>query len=241
MEGTNIRPKDDVSDHEATLSESEVEAACAETIKSTEGMVLALYSAQNIDRMVTLFRAGKRTGRSFVMTLYGAAIARATGNPNIPKPGREWSQVMVYVPGWQRAKVKQAGAFELVDDIKPFRLYEEDLAKAPERWVLSFSWPMAGVLDKASALAGASAIWSMWPGYLAEPSGVKLQTFLAERSIPMTIHHTSGHASIADLQRLAKALSPARVVPIHSFGAEGFDALFEGVEHHSDGNWWGVE
>ena len=146
----------------------------------------------------------------------------------------------MYVPGWQRAKVKQAQAFELVDDIKPYRLFDEDLAKTPERWVLSFSWPMAGVLDRAGALGGASAIWSMWPGYLEEPSGSKLQTFLAERSIPMTIQHTSGHASIADLQRLAKALSPARVVPIHSFGAEGFDALFEGVEHHSDGDWWDI-
>ena len=183
--------------------------------------MLALYSAQNIDRMVTLFRAAKRTDRSFVMTLYGAAIARATGNPNIPKPGTEWPQVRVYVPGWQRAKVKQAGAFELVDEIKPFRLFEEDLAKTPERWVLSFSWPMAGVLDRAGALGGASAIWSMWPGYLEEPSGSRLQAFLAERSIPMSIHHTSGHASVADLQRLAKALSPARVVPIHSFGAKG--------------------
>jgi ribonuclease J len=227
-------------DQEGTLSEPEVEAACVETIQATEGMVLAVYSAQNIDRMVTLFRAAKRTNRSFVMTLYGAAIARATGNTNIPKPGPEWPQVNVYVPGWQRAKVKQAGAFELVDDIKPIRLFEEDLAKAPERWMLSFSWPMAGVLDRAGALRGAGAIWSMWPGYLWEPSGAKLQKFLAERSIPMTIHHTSGHASIADLQRLAKALAPAHVVPIHSFGAKGFDTLFEGVAHHADGEWWDV-
>ena len=160
--------------------------------------------------------------------------------PEHPEAGADWPQVHVYVPGWQRAKVKQARAFELVDDIKPFRLFEEDLAKTPERWVLSFSWPMAGVLDRAGALEGARAIWSMWPGYLEEPSGLKLQAFLAERSIPMTIHHTSGHASIADLQRLAKALSPARVVPIHSFGAAGFDALFEGVEHHDDGDWWDV-
>jgi len=29
--------------------------------------------------------------------------------------------------------------------------------------------------------------------------------------------HTSGHADIADLKRLVKALSPKRLVPIHSF------------------------
>lgn len=241
MEGTNVRPAEEVMHDEGALTETEVEAACVGTIKSTAGMVLALYSAQNIDRMVTLFRAAKRSGRSFVMTLYGAAIARATGNPNIPKPGPEWPHVKVYVPGWQRARVKEAGAFELIDDIKPFRLFEEDLAKAPERWVLSFSWPMAGVLDRASALEGASAIWSMWPGYLEEPSGSRLKVFLAERSIPMSINHTSGHASISDLQRLVKAVAPARVVPIHTFDPGGFDALFEGVEHRGDGEWWDVD
>ena len=64
--------------------------------------------------------------------------------------------------------------------------------------------------------------------------------FLEERGIPLTIEHTSGHASIADLQRLADALAPTRVVPIHSFGAMQFDDLFDGVEQHPDGEWWEV-
>jgi hypothetical protein len=31
-----------------------------------------------------------------------------------------------------------------------------------------------------------------------------------------------------------------RVVPIHSFGADRFEDLFEHVEHHPDGEWWDV-
>lgn len=94
-EGTNIRPEGGLP-AEPTRSESEVEEACVDIFGQTRGMVLALYSAQNIDRLVTLFRAAKRSDRLFVMTLYGASIAQATGRDTIPKPG--WKEVRVFVP-----------------------------------------------------------------------------------------------------------------------------------------------
>ena len=47
-----------------------------------------------------------------MLDLYGASIARATGNPNIPQPGPEWERVHVFVPQWQRLKVKQSEEFE---------------------------------------------------------------------------------------------------------------------------------
>jgi ribonuclease J len=237
-EGTNIRPNEDADGAEATATETDVELACTELFKETPGMVLAMYSAQNIDRLVTLFRAAKRTGRTFVTTLYGASIAEATGNANIPKA--DWPQVRVFIPGWQQTKIKKAGAFERVDQVKAARIFEEELAKDPSRWVVSFGMPMAKRLDAAGCLAGAHAVWSMWPGYLKEDKLKPLLSFLEDRSIPLTIEHTSGHASIHDLQRLAVALAPKRVVPIHSFGSDRFDDLFDGVEQHPDGAWWEV-
>jgi ribonuclease J len=237
-EGTNIRAKDDVREPEATTTEAEVEIACAELFNDTPGMALAMYSAQNIDRLVTLYRAAKRTGRTLVVTLYGASIAKATGNGNIPTAG--WPQLRVYVPGWQQAKVKRAGRFDRVEWIKGCRVYEEDLAEDPSRWVVSFGMPMAKRFDAAGCFAGARCVWSMWSGYLEEDKQKPLLSFLEDHGIPLTIEHTSGHASIVDLQRLAGALAPSRVVPIHSFGADRFDELFDQVEQHPDGEWWKV-
>ncbi len=56
----------------------------------------------------------------------------------------------------------------------------------------------------------------------------------------MVQHHTSGHASIADLQRLARALDPMRLVPIHTFGSERFGDYFDDTEEQPDGVWWEV-
>ena len=52
-EGTNIRPHDSPSKGQETQTETELERDMAGTMKATEGMVLAVFSAQNIDRLVT--------------------------------------------------------------------------------------------------------------------------------------------------------------------------------------------
>ena len=105
---------------------------------------------------------------------------------------------------------------------------------------MTFRGSMAAELDRAGCLTGADAVWSMWPGYLKEAKEKVLLSFLEERSIPLSIEHTSGHASIPDLQRLVTALAPKRVVPIHSFAPDQFVDLFSGVEQHPDGEWWEV-
>lgn len=238
MEGTNIRPSPGADEDKAQQTEADIEAACLERFRATKGMALVVTSAQNIDRLVTLYRATLQADRDFVMDLYGAGIALATGNPNIPMPRPDWPRVRVYVPRWQRVKVKEAGSFERVERIKPYRVFEEELAVNPAHWVATFSLSSAAQL--APCLTDASATWSLWAGYLDEPSGTKLKSFLTERDISLEVHHTSGHASVTDLQRLAMALAPKRVVPIHSFGGHRFSQYFAGVEQRDDGTWWDV-
>ena len=56
--------------------------------------------------------------------------------------------------------------------------------------------------------------------------------------MPLHHIHASGHARVEDLRALADAMSPARVVPIHTSAPEQFAGLFEHVELHRDGEWW---
>jgi ribonuclease J len=241
MEGTNIRPDSDEDvENDQAESETAVERAMVETIRATSGLVLAMSSAQNLDRLVTIYRAMLQSDRDLVMDLYGASIAGATGNPNIPQPGPEWPRVHVYVPIRQRVTVKNARAFERVNAIRPYRVYEDYIARRRSELVMMFSMVSGPALEKAGALEGATVIWSLWDGYLTEPSGQRLQTFLSDQSIPLVQHHTSGHASIADLKRLAAAIHPGRLVPIHSFAADRFVDHFAHVTQEDDGAWWEV-
>jgi len=238
MEGTNIRA--DAHEPEPQPTESDVEMAMATTMRKTRGTVLVVSPAQNIDRLVTVYRAAKRSSRRLVMDLYAASIATATGSASIPRPGPEWPLVLVYIPLWQRVKVKEAQAFERTAEVSGARVYEEWLAQHRHELVTLFSTQSGLALAKAGCLDEASAIWSLWHGYLGQPSGKKLLAFCDSHRIPVTELHTSGHASIPDLQRLASALEPRRLVPIHSFGAARFSDLFDNVVQEADGAWWEV-
>jgi ribonuclease J len=92
-------------------------------------------------------------------------------------------------------------------------------------------------LARADALAGAGMIWSQWEGYLADGAGAKLKADCEARGIPFESIHTSGHASIPDLKRLAAAVAPRQLIPIHTFGREQFPALFDNVRLVDDGQW----
>jgi ribonuclease J len=235
MEGTNLRP-----DTEPTKgkSEDDVEQDLIRTFKETQGIVLAMYSAQNIDRLVTMFRACLQSGRHLVMDLYGASVAAATGNSCIPQAG--FDQLMVYMPLRQRIQVKESGQFHRAAAIRPTRIFPEQLASRAHELVFTFRTSMIREIEKAECLKDARVVWSMWPGYFTRPGQERLLRFLESHQIPMVTHHASGHAYVADLQRFVRAVNAGRVVPIHTFAPERFTEFFENVEPHSDGAWWPV-
>jgi ribonuclease J len=96
-------------------------------------------------------------------------------------------------------------------------------------------------LEKAGCLENATLIYSLWPGYLKQDQYSSFHTWLKEKSIPLVHCHTSGHAPVSDLKRLAKAMNPKMLVPIHSFESEQFPDYFDNVSIKNDGEWWSIE
>ncbi len=236
MEGTHVRA--DADGTERGPSEDDVADICAATCRETAGVVLAAFSPQNIDRLVTLYKAALRSGRTLVMDLYTAEIAAATGLDTIPQ--WSWERVRVYLPNAQRSRVIKEQAFERTDAVRAARIYPEELGARASELVMVFRGSMLRELELGGCLPGATVIWSMWPGYLREGSGKELAAKLQRMGIPLRIHHASGHAFILDLQRLANAVAPTRLVPIHSFAGDRFEEFFRNVERRPDGQWWPV-
>jgi ribonuclease J len=226
----------------ASLTESDVEIQLAETLRATKGLVVVLGSAQNIDRLVTVYRATLRADRDLVIDLYTADIAAATGRPSIPVIGEEWPRVHVYAPLRQRVRVKESGEFERVDRVRDNRLYPEQLRERGNRLVLFGAYQgEIPSLIREGLLTHGVVVWSMWDGYLSEPSGQRLQAALRSANVPLIQHHTSGHATPADLARLVDALQPDVVVPIHTEAPDAYaSTIGKVVQPHADGAWWGV-
>ena len=93
-EGTHIR-REQATD-EMPRSEADVELSLAKTMREATGAACVVSSAQNIDRLVTVYRACKRAGRTLVTDLYTATVAHAIGRPTLPQPG--FPDYKVYIP-----------------------------------------------------------------------------------------------------------------------------------------------
>jgi ribonuclease J len=68
-------------------TEGEIEERFVKAFRSAPGFIVVSASAQNIDRIVSLYRACKRTGRTLLLDLYAVEILKATGGAHIPCPG----------------------------------------------------------------------------------------------------------------------------------------------------------
>jgi ribonuclease J len=227
-----------IADDQSFPSESALEEIFVDRIKATPGMALVACSAQNIDRVVTVYRAAKRTGRTLVVDAYAAEVLKATGQDSIPKPVPGWSNLAVFIPKSQRVQLVKNNIAGFVDSYRGFRLWPEQLAEHAPRSVMLFRGWMIRDLEQAKALTGARVLWSQWDGYLSEVSaGAALKADCERRGITFESIHTSGHASPADLKRLASAVAPKRLIPIHTFERDKFPLLFDNVTLAEDGQW----
>ena len=214
-------------------TEADLETEMMRLFRNTKGMPLVWCSGQNIDRLVTVFRAAKRSGRQLILDMYTAHILASTENPHLPQA--DWPETRVYLPWSQKMRIIKDKSFQIADKYKLDRIYPRQLAGAAARSVMLFRPSMRLDLEKAKCLAGARLVYSMWDGYLKDE---KLQPFLQwlrDQGIPMHKCHTSGHASVKDLQRLRAAFSNAVVVPIHTQQPDLYGETFGNVQVHKDG------
>jgi ribonuclease J len=217
-------------------SESDIEKELISVFKETSGLVLVHASSQNIDRIVSIFRACKKTGRKLLIDLYTAVILEATGNKNLPQS--DWPDIALFVPQSQRIQIKNNRWFDLLKRHSKNRIFIEGLHEIANQSVMLFRPLHMGDLERAGCINGAAYIYSLWEGYWEEDSYYSLRNWLNEHNISKRSIHTSGHASPSDLKLFVTALRPGKVVPIHTFMPERYSDLFANVELHNDGEWW---
>lgn len=236
LEGTTLGR---IGQEARPLSESDLEDEFKRVFEATAGLALVHTSGQNIDRLVTIFRACIKANRTLVVDLYTAQILEATGNPQIPQT--DWHKMALAIPQRQRIQIKRNGWFDALSRHSSNRIYVgRHISKNPEKYALVFRSLWKPDLNQAGCLTGACLIHSQWKGYLKEPAFLDIDGWRQRHGMPFHQIHTSGHASPQDLRRFALAMAPEVLVPIHSAAPERFEEIYPNVAMHSDGEWWAV-
>lgn len=238
MEGTNLRSG------KPAITESELEDQFVELTKSTPGHLFVQWSAQNVDRTVTLFRAARKTGRDLVVDLYGAdVLERVADGTGVPRPGADFPELKVVItPGGKRLYERQ-NRQNFIARMARSRFGTSRRALADRSAIIMLRDSMVGDFERGGlGFTDRDAYaFSNWSGYL-DTSDPRTAWAHAEQARAKVVKlHTSGHAAPADLARFAAAVAPAALVPVHGIAWDDPGIPLPKVVRLADGEPWRVE
>jgi len=225
MEGTVVSREK----HHKNKPEDFIEQAVDELFKESKPN-LVYTSGQNIDRIVSLYRAAKRNKKIFVIDLYQAAVlekvTKFTRNKTIPYPSASFPEIRVYYPGNQISRLYDKGKNDIINHFYKYRIKVEEINKIANRLVMLVRPSYRNEKKLFSGIKDGTLIYSLWGGYLEKPYTKKFIDFLEKYGYTLHYIHTGGHADVQTLQELVETVNPKRLVPMHTFSPEVFEDLF---------------
>jgi len=213
--------------------EYDVELRIMKILRETKNIVFLSCSSQNIDRLVSVYRACLRTGRTFVIDLYTAFILSKLRK--VSKGIPQYNSDNMRIKFWKSHadSLSNAGYRDLLYAYNKRKIELLEINKKKETMLMlvrdNSIFPLT--LKEIPDTKGAKLIYSMYEKYLTE----EFRTKCGKKGIEIEHVHTSGHATVDDLQAFATALNPKTTIPIHTFFADKYKELFENVEILKDG------
>ena len=197
--------------------ENDLEDKFCDFWKNNNGLALVQASAQNIDRIVTLYRAAKKCNRNLVLSGYAGHLLWKIGNPNLPN--FTWNDVKKF--SFNPEKSHEIGIREIVSK--------------PQKYVVLLDYRIRKELMKHNGVNSQTLYaYSMWIGY--KDKYLEWLNFLAENHAKIRDIHTSGHADIPTLKKIVERLKPKIIIPIHTFHPLEFRQMFSQVICLNDGD-----
>ncbi len=191
------------------ISERELEEQAADLFGSKTGPVFVLQSSMNIDRIVTMYRAAKRSNRIFLEELYMADITSAVGG-SIPNP--TFSDVYAFITSPSRHEGLKKYAHIMGRD----RIAKTSFVMCVRTSMLRY---MKSLATKMSFENGV-LVYSFWNGYKETDDMKRFLSECEQLGLEIVTLHTSGHADYESIKRLVEAVNPGEIIPIHTEAPE---------------------
>jgi len=226
LEGTTIR-----RDDESFPTESEIEAEFVNAFKASKGINLIYTSGQNIDRLVSIYRACKRTGKTLAIDFYIANVLKELSEFGaIPYPSKSFPEIRVFFPYRLSRMISNKGDKKLLYRFKDYKITKEQIDEQFNKIVMIVRPSMCKDLEYLDKLKNGIFIYSLWNGYKTEKQTKDFIEFLVDKGMIEKQIHTSGHADRDALKRMVEVLKPKNLVPIHTFDGDKYEKIFIGTK-----------
>ncbi len=223
-------------------TEDELEEQFISLFRGTPGRVFVTWSAQNIDRTVTIYRACKQAGRTLVLDLYAIDVLGRLGRYCDSLPQLGWPQLRGVVTTGTTLLYERPEPVGRPDFVQRcctsgYAFGAAKLESGPRNTVIMLRPSLLRDYERKGVVLTEEDLWvfSMWSGYRDEPDYQDVQRRFDEAGAAIAHVHTSGHASGDDLKEFADKVSARHLIPIHSFEWDGHIDEFPNVKRLSDG------
>ena len=238
LEGTMLHRNNDLFPDETA-----VENLIFQTIRQQKNISFLLSSSQNIDRIVSAHRACKRVGKLMVIDIYTAWVLEQLRQITQNTPAMDWPEIRVFAKHSQDERLTANPEYfgDFRKRLYCHRVKREELHTTPEAFLYFGKMSSFHLIDEfKNGTAPVNVIYSQWLGYLdgkhADYYGSdQIAAYRSDPAVNFVYAHTSGHAPVEDLKKLATALKPRMLVPIHTEHAERFQDQFDNVTLIRDG------
>jgi len=221
LEGTTIS-----RENKPFKTEPEIENELVEVFNQKK-INLIYTSGQNIDRLTSIYRACKRTGKIFVVDVYVAKVLKELSKyAGIPYPSENFENLKVIFPFFTSRRLKNEGNEKILYEFKKFKITKEEISNQSEKIVMTVRPSMQKDLENINRIEGGNFIYSMWEGYLQKSGTMKFVDYLTNRKFTLHKIHTSGHADTKTLKKMVEAIRPKNIVPIHTFEGDKYKDIF---------------
>ena len=226
MEGTMLGRENGRARTESVLA-----SEAAELCKNTPGAVLVYQSGQNLSRAVAFYKAARVSKRQCVFDVYMAhvldEVAHSPGGEGFPDPGNlEFPDIRVWYPKRLTQMLKDKKRASIVQRHQHRKMTLEEVPKNPKKALLFVRPGMEDELASLKWLDGGTLIYSLWEGYKDQEKTRTFLNALQAQGVRVIDLHTSGHADIPTLKRMAYKLQPKCIVPVHTFHRDRYADFF---------------
>jgi ribonuclease J len=214
MEGTGINGKDGYYEKEEELRDKLVRI-----FKEKKGLIFFDCSSQNIDRISSLYRACRRSGRILVIDPYTVYLLDVLREMDPIIPQFDFHDIRIFFTSDNNTR-------RLADDkilckYKESKISYDEIKEKKNSLVVKSTCGTKKAFARKGYIEDSTLIYSMWSGHFEDE-----KPFWDEYGISPVHVHTSGHANIKQLKEFASALNPATIIPIHTLSPEKFPEHF---------------
>lgn len=240
IEGTNVT-------RESNVSEQSVYENALRAIQPAEKLVIADFSARDVDRLLTFLQIARQTGRRLAILPRDAYLLKTVRllDPDIPDIAAD--DALVIYQETTASKSPDIWMRNLFAEYSARTVLADDVNRAQDKYILCFSFFDLNELPGIRPDPGGLYVYSTSEPHdeeqeidldrlhnwlerfrfnsygLPAKAGGKYEIPEAERGL-----HASGHACGPDLLEIARSIEPRLLVPVHSQYPQFYQEKLEG-------------